>query len=156
MMPERKHLRRLDRHFVKVGPVFFITFCTHGRKRILANPAVAGLIRDALCDAAGLNGWAVGRFVVMPDHVHLLCWPTTDDAVGVSRFVGSLKQWLARRIASLGYARPVWQREFFDRLLRDGESFADKWAYVVENPVRAGLVERAADWPYQGEICDPW
>jgi hypothetical protein len=37
-------------------------------------------------------------------------------------------------------------------MLRSSESYSEKWDYVVENPVRAGLVGRADDWPYAGEI----
>jgi REP element-mobilizing transposase RayT len=47
---------------------------------------------------------------------------------------------------------PVWQRRFFDHVLRNEESYAQKWEYVRENPVRAGLVANANDWPYAGEI----
>ena len=47
---------------------------------------------------------------------------------------------------------PLWQREFFDHVLRASESYSEKWNYVFENPVRAGLVTRADDWPYAGEI----
>jgi len=36
--------------------------------------------------------------------------------------------------------------------LRRGQSYDEKWDYVVDNPLRAGLVERAQDWPYQGEL----
>ncbi len=43
-------------------------------------------------------------------------------------------------------------RDFWDTQLRKEESCAEKWLYVVENPVRAGLVTRSSDWPYQGEM----
>ncbi|HSP44953.1 MAG TPA: hypothetical protein VLO30_03075, partial [Chthoniobacterales bacterium] len=48
--------------------------------------------------------------------------------------------------------QPVWQRRFFDHVLRSDESYTQKWNYVRENPVRAGLVMNATDWPYAGEI----
>lgn len=52
---------------------------------------------------------------------------------------------------------PIWERHFWDRQLRRGESYSEKWQYVVTNPVRAGLVQRVADWPYQGELnVLPW
>jgi REP-associated tyrosine transposase len=45
----------------------------------------------------------------------------------------------------------LWQPGFFDHILRSGESYAEKWNYVRENPVRAGVVKNADDWPYQGK-----
>ena len=48
--------------------------------------------------------------------------------------------------------RPLWQPGFFDHVLRHDESYSQKWEYVRENPVRAGLVVRADEWPYQGEL----
>jgi REP element-mobilizing transposase RayT len=48
--------------------------------------------------------------------------------------------------------RVRWQPGFFDHLIRNDESYGEKWNYVRENPVRAGLVTNADDWPYQGEI----
>jgi len=49
-------------------------------------------------------------------------------------------------------APPVWQRGFFDHLLRSDESYEQKWNYVRENPIRAGLAKSADDWRYAGEI----
>jgi len=47
---------------------------------------------------------------------------------------------------------PIWQREYWDRQLRRSESYAEKWQYVRNNPIRHGYVRRAEDWPYQGEL----
>jgi len=51
-------------------------------------------------------------------------------------------------------SQPFWQRGFFDHLIRNTESCAQKWDYVRENPVRAGLVSTAEKWKYQGEIVE--
>ncbi|MCX7914880.1 MAG: hypothetical protein N3A53_01065, partial [Verrucomicrobiae bacterium] len=48
--------------------------------------------------------------------------------------------------------REIWQRDFWDTQLRRGESYSAKWEYVRQNPMRAGLVAKAAHWPYQGEL----
>lgn len=47
---------------------------------------------------------------------------------------------------------PYWQERFFDHVMRSRESYEQKWLYVRDNPVRAGLVGNWSDWPYQGEI----
>jgi len=52
----------------------------------------------------------------------------------------------------LNFSETIWQEEFFDHVLRSSESYTQKWDYVKENPLRAGLVANAGDWPWQGEI----
>ena len=49
-------------------------------------------------------------------------------------------------------SEPLWQRGFFDHVLRSEESYGQKWNYVRDNPIRAGLVANADGWPYAGEI----
>lgn len=55
---------------------------------------------------------------------------------------------------ALGISTPIWQPEYFDRYLRSSESYSQKWDYVQQNAVRAGLVTRADEWPYHGVIHD--
>jgi hypothetical protein len=52
-----------------------------------------------------------------------------------------------------GIPSPHWQKDFFDHVLRSDESYSEKWQYMRQNPVRAGLVEKPEDWEFQGEIC---
>jgi REP element-mobilizing transposase RayT len=105
----------------------------------------------------------IGRYVVMPDHVHFSASPRDDTAKHLSVFVGCWKRTTTIRIRELQPAghqrmpRPTerpfaWPKEFFDHLLRSDESHAQKWDYVRHNPVRAGLVGDPDEWPYQGEI----
>ena len=93
---------------------------------------------------------AVGRYVIMPDHVHLFV--RGDHNFTLGPWIGALKQALAKA-ATLSRAKgQIWEEGFFDHVLRSNESYSQKWNYVRENPVRAELVKSAADWPYQGEI----
>ncbi|HBM14914.1 MAG TPA: hypothetical protein DD381_00970, partial [Lentisphaeria bacterium] len=48
--------------------------------------------------------------------------------------------------------RPLWQREFWDRQLRKGDSYSRKWEYVNLNPLRHKLIDENGVWPYQGEL----
>ena len=108
--------------------------------------------------ARGLSrhGWAVGRYVIMPDHVHFFCRPERDGK-SLSEFVGFWKTYTSRKINALSprltpAATTLWQREFFDHILRSNESYSQKWNYVRDNPVRAGLVCSADAWKYAGEL----
>ncbi len=99
------------------------------------------------------HGWWIGKYVVMPDHVHFFTTPTPGRDNLLPRAIGKWKEWTAKRILKLTRdTAPLWQPEFFDHLLRDQESLAEKWNYVRDNPVRAGLVERWEDWPYAGSV----
>jgi REP element-mobilizing transposase RayT len=94
--------------------------------------------------------FAVGRYVIMPDHVHLFVRGNSNFILG--RWVGQLKQALAKAAGLSRAKTQIWQEGFFDHLLRSDESYSQKWNYVRKNPVRAGLVQTVNDWPYQGEI----
>jgi putative transposase len=131
------------------NPLFFVTFCTYERRKLLATDAVHAAFVAFASQANSRHNVAVGRYVIMPDHVHFFVRRSDDLELG--RWVGMLKQALAKHIALAG-TLPIWQRGFFDHVLRNDESYAQKWNYVRENPVRAGLVTNAEDWPYSGEI----
>ncbi|MFI5379871.1 MAG: REP-associated tyrosine transposase [Tepidisphaerales bacterium] len=148
-----KHLHRLDRTWAE-NPVFFITTCVDRRREILASDAVFGILRGELAGAWERHGWRVGRFVVMPDHLHFFCSPAASgDGRSLSRFVQQFKQWSCKRIIrEAALPDMAWQREFFDHLLRSEESYHEKAEYMFMNPVRAGLVGWPEHWPYGGDI----
>lgn len=85
----------------------------------------------------------------MLDHLHFFV--RGSDNFNLAQWVNGLKRAIS---VSLGTTkkRPLWQPGFFDHVLRNDESYSEKWKYVRENPVRSGLVLRAGDWPYQGEF----
>ena len=128
------------------APLFFVTFTTRNRRPVLANDKIHRAFCD-FCTKGIQHGAGVGRYVLMPDHVHLFVRLISDH---------SLAQWvrMLKRSLSIGIAQepPHWQEGFFDHLLRGGESYAQKWEYVKQNPVRAGLATVSENWPYQGEV----
>ena len=92
--------------------------------------------------------WYAHVAVLMPDHVHLIVsFPQTEKRT--QTIVSKWKEWTAKSF------RIDWQRDFFEHRLRKEENFRQKADYILANPVRAGLVEKAADWPYVF-IADPW
>jgi REP element-mobilizing transposase RayT len=130
-------------------PVYFITCCALHRRPWLAEPEI-----HSSWQAFGLKGQelgvAIGRYVIMPDHVHFFVRLAPDRRLEVT--VRGLKRVLSDSVS--GEARGEWQPGFFDHLLRSGEQLSQKWAYVRDNPVRAGLVKEADAWPYAGEIVN--
>ena len=117
-----------------------MTFCVERRLPVLANDSAFLAFRDAIANVR----WHIIAAVVMPDHVHLLAGPRDRGAA-----VGSLSAAIKRAIRKRLNAAWNWQPGCFDRLLRREESAEEKWQYIRENPVRAGLVSHWSDWPYR-------
>jgi putative transposase len=151
----QKRPKRLELLFSSVQPFYFVTFNTHERLRLLARNEIHEAFRS-FCVRAEEHKVAVGRYVIMPDHVHFFL-ATPSVGITLSEWIHALRTVLGKELLRLGHQKPHWQEGSFDHLLRSAESYSQKWEYVRMNPVRAGLVERADDWPYQGEIvCIPF
>ena len=133
-------------------PVFFLTFNTYKRQRILARTEIHELF-VSFCQRAEDHAVCVGYYVIMPDHVHLFIWCDPSRA-SLQAWVKAIKNYLSKCLLALHVARPHWQEGFFDHLLRHAESYHEKSTYVLMNPVRAGLCEHMEDWPYSGKIAD--
>jgi len=75
-----------------------------------------------------------------------------SGAARLGRTVAALKAAITKALRAGQAELDVWQDGFFDHLLRSAESYAEKWHYVRNNPVRAGLVATPETWTFQGEI----
>jgi REP element-mobilizing transposase RayT len=148
------HLRRLLRIFVP-DPQFVVTTCTEGRRRLLADPRVHRLLLEEWIRLRERHGWEVGRYVVMPDHVHLFMRRVGGGRRNstLSEAVGGWKEWSAKRmLRELELAPPIWQREFFDEVVDSDDVASRRWNYIRRNPERAGLVGDDGAWPFAGAV----
>jgi putative transposase len=112
------------------------------------------VIRQIWEASAFLDGWFVGKYLLMPDHAHLFAKPAAE-AKPLPEWVKTWKSISSRRLSrQLQVLPPVWQRDYFDHFIRSAASYSEKWHYVEYNPVRRGLCTKPDGWPYQGEIHD--
>jgi REP element-mobilizing transposase RayT len=128
--------------------IVHLIVCSRNRKRIFASVASAKAITEAWPLA---QSWLVGRYMIMPDHIHLFCAPATFPTEPLRQWVKYWKSQASNHWPEPNQ-QPIWQSDFWDTQLRRQESYHVKWQYVVNNPVRAGLVEHADEWPFQGEL----
>lgn len=112
--------------------IYFVTICVKHRKCVLANESAFKALKSA---AAKLEEWRVLAAILMPDHLHAVVASSKRDAK-LGNFSAALKRWMRKGLN----ASWQWQPGSFDRLLRSNESLHEKWLYLQENPVRAGLV----------------
>jgi putative transposase len=143
---------RLEWLFSDLHPLYFVTFNTYKRLPLLARSEIHETFCK-FCFRAQERNVAVGRYVLMPDHVHLfVAFPEED--IALERWIQGLRSVLGKRLFAMGFDKPHWQEGFFDHLLRSHESYSEKWEYVRMNPVRTGLSQTPEAWPYQGEITE--
>lgn len=140
--------RRRHPHYQPDHRVFFITFCTY-RRRELSERARSIVLEVCLRGNSSL--FELLAVVVRPDHVHLALDPlvSSDGPVCIARIMQAIKSTSAHRInRELGHEGTVWQQESLDRALRQEEQLEDKIDYMMENPVRAGIVRNPDDYQW--------
>ena len=125
---------------------YFLTFCVHDRHPAFANDGAVALVWSQFLRASVNHSFAIVACCFMSDHVHLVLEGQREDA-DMKRFVTSAKQTSAHHYRVVFHKR-LWQRYSYDRVLRDDESTKQVVAYVLENPVRAGLVAAVDSYPH--------
>jgi REP element-mobilizing transposase RayT len=109
------------------NPIVFFTACTGKRWKLLACSQCHEILREIWERSAEHDGWWVGHYILMPDHVHFFARPEID-ARPMAAWVQMWKSVSSRRIAAaLVIGQPIWQAEYFDRYLRsfDGKLFGE-------------------------------
>ena len=127
--------------------IIFVTVCSKGKAKLFANADFVDHVCEAWNEA---DDWLVGRWIVMPDHIHLFCSPKRMDSLPLRTWVKYWKSLVSKSVGRRN-GKSIWLRDCWDTQLRSGDSYSEKWEYVKRNPVRAGLVVRTEDWPWQGE-----
>jgi putative transposase len=128
--------------------IVFLTVCTWNRKPDLANWSFYNIVCEAWIKA---DLWLVGRFIILPDHIHLFCAPADPEYPALQTWVSFWKRLvtIAYRVTWPSFR---WQTNFWDTQLRSGDGYESKWFYASENPVRHGYVSRAEEWPFFGTL----
>jgi putative transposase len=141
--------RHKPAHGVRIVPthptIVFLTVCTQDRDPWLACDENPRLLHSIWEHA---QAWVVGRYVLMPDHLHLFASPGPLE-LPLDNWV---RYWKSQFSKSCHESSRRWQVDHWDTRLRPGDSYEEKWLYVKNNPVRAGLVHNPNDWPFQGEL----
>ena len=155
-LPQRKSTRLKNFDYSFSG-AYFITICTENRQQILSS-IVGGDVPDAPKNVElstygkiaekyikQLNDFyddvKVDRYVIMPNHIHIMLFvlqngasrtsPPTKQHATVSQFVSTFK-----RFCNKEYGGNIWQRYFYDHVIRNREDYEEHIKYIYENPIR--------------------
>ena len=143
MYPE--HLKAFDYRGLHQ---YFLTFCTHNRGRLFAKADAMEVVRTQIARASAEQRMSVIAYCFMPDHLHLLMEGQSDDA-DCRTFIARAKQYSGFSYQA-AFGRRLWQRYGYERVLRSDEAAVSVARYILENPVRAGLVVAVQDYPFSG------
>ena len=134
----RKKLRLQDYDYTH-GNVVYATICVQGRKWLL------GQIRqpETAADAPRVELSEIGeivnqytstipgieKYVIMPNHVHMIVFNREGEHISTK-----IRSWKTLITKAIG--RPIWQREYYDHVIRDENDFLIKWKYIDDNPAK--------------------
>ena len=84
---------------------------------------------------------SVEKYCIMPDHIHMiLCFAKDSErqitAPTLSRVVGQMKRWVSKQIGA-----GMWQKSYYERVIRNGAEYEEIWRYIHENPLKYALKE---------------
>ena len=143
--PAHRRPIRLPPEAYRGGDPFLITICTASRAPILTSAPMARAVAARLDPQLVCEGGPVGVWCAMPDHLHMILTRAPDIIQWVAQFKAATTT-VARNAGLVGH---LWQRRFHDRRLDPTtEALETVTAYILQNPVRRGLVERWEDWPW--------
>ena len=127
---------------------YFLTFCTEGRATRFEDAEAVDIAQSQILRAAGEQGFEVSVYCYMPDHAHFLVRGTYEAAEALT-FISRAKQYSAYHYKQR-FGLRLWQRYSYEHVLREDIEEAATIRYIIDNPVREALVQRAADYPFTG------
>lgn len=145
MFPKRTRLKTFD---YLGAHRYFLTFCTADRHHVFEDAGFVELVLMQFLRAAASLGFSIVAYCFMPDHVHLLVEGLSPDS-DLRRFAKDAKQYSGFEYKQKK-AKALWQPSYYENVLREDD---DAWSvarYIIENPLRARLVERVDEYPFLG------
>lgn len=148
------------RRWYVAGGTFFFTMVTHNRKQLFENATNRRFLRESIIDVKRRQPFEIPAIVLLPDHLHLIMRLPPNDSDYSTR-IRQAKTLFTRRMLttcdtmsnrSVSRARRgehnVWQRRFYEHMVRDEDDFQRCADYIHVNPVKHELVQRVIDWPW--------
>ncbi|MFA5106782.1 MAG: transposase [Patescibacteria group bacterium] len=150
---------------------YFVTFRTSGDNPFFEETKYAALLSNIIFQAGKLKGYDILSYQIMPDHVHLLVYKTSQAHLSVgarrgkhvsagaetrargfniSQFMYSVKSYFIRQIRDEdGIMDSIWQKRFYTRIINTDEYFETVIHYIQNNTVKAALPDKYRRKPYQ-------
>lgn len=142
------------------GGTYFFTVNTYRRQPVLTDEDVRDALREGIDKARELMPFQILAWVLLPDHLHCI-WTLPEGDADFAKRWGMIKRHVSQRCGErlnreewLSESRrkrnetSLWQRRYWEHQIRDEADFARHVDYIHWNPLKHGLVEKVAEWPY--------
>ncbi|OGP56811.1 MAG: hypothetical protein A2162_09690 [Deltaproteobacteria bacterium RBG_13_52_11b] len=145
---EKRHRLEKERYRGEVSAAF--TLCLRGRVEVFVMPETVTSFTDILSSVATRMQCTIPVYCFMPDHQHMIITGTANDS-DLWKTAVSYKQktgfWM-----STNHPGMKWQKDFYDHIIRRDVGLATHVRYILDNPVRKGLVSSWQEYPFKGSI----
>ena len=146
----KRKSNRLDLSIYKGRRAYFIICNTKDGIKVFHSKEIVDIHLKILKEASLRNGFEVIVYCFMPDHLHFLNIGNNDKS-NLITFIKCYKQ-----VSGFAHKKKMgldlWQKSYYDHILRKEESIEDIVRYILENPVRKDLVNNARDYPFSGSF----
>jgi len=146
-LPIRKPSPRLKAFDYEGNYCYFVTCCTHQGNLYFKDKTVVAPVLDTLKEVAQKEAFTIMSYCFMPDHLHLLL--SGDKTSSLKDFMRAFKQKSSFHFKKTS-GKALWQRSYYDHILRKEEDIREIALYIFRNPIRKGLVSRIRDYPFLG------
>ena len=158
--PQRKSHRLEPRLYASTEYEYFFTVCARHQGEPFRNEKLAAEVIKSLLWTRQQYRWQLFASCLMPDHLHFVCRLTDPEVKiinagargmlpeGVLDYLGRFKSFTTNVSWKFGFNGQLWQKSSYDRILDLQRPFEEIVQYMLDNPVRKGLVERWEDWPF--------
>jgi putative transposase len=153
-MPFRHKNIRLSRANYLGQRWYFITLCCAHRRKFFTNSKICDWLLNILRANAASHLFAIHAYCLMPDHVHLLVEGLQPES-DLMQFIRSIKMKTSTPIETKT-GKALWQKKFYDHILRNNDSPESVAWYIWMNPVRANLCRVPEQYPFLGSFTGKW
>jgi len=91
----------------------------------------------------------------MPNHLHILMSFSKEYKGDLLNWIKTFKRYTSKTIKEKFEINSFWQRGFYEHILRSNESIIEKAIYIMENPIRKGIVKEVDEYPYSRIFYEP-
>jgi len=148
---QHKRLRLRDFDYADPHYICFATICARHLVDPFQNTNLAKEVISSLTWSRDHGRFVLYCYCLMPDHLHLAISPG-PSGMTLPQSIGAFKRWTTRQSWHYGIQGKLWQRSWYDHIGRRYEDISAICQYILENPVRKGLVQYPEQWPYSGMV----